>query len=214
MRLAAACGCRSGAASDFHAAMIIARVCDAGQQPGGLRERPGGRGRVGHRRQPRGQGRAGHAELGIPRGEAVPALRAVVPGAAQRDRAEDRVECLVPVVSEFRLMPLAAVRPRAAVAGVGGQQLAQHAAAQFQHPGAEHRLGGLQPRTVAAQRPGGLGGQPAYLGGLLRRERRAEPPLSPAGPAGEKGAAEVTGLASQIASFTATICSASAANSL
>ena len=39
------------------------------QQPGGLRERPGGRGDVVHRGQARGQGRAGHAELGIARRE-------------------------------------------------------------------------------------------------------------------------------------------------
>jgi hypothetical protein len=90
------------------------------QQPGCFRERPGRRGLVVHRGQPRRQGRSRDAELGIARREAVPAFRAAVPGTSQRDRAEDRIECLVPVVSEFRLMPLAAGQPRAALAGVGG----------------------------------------------------------------------------------------------
>jgi hypothetical protein len=48
-------------------------------------------------------------------------------------------------------MSLAARHPRAAVAGIGGQQLFQHAAARLQHPGADHRLGGFQARIAAAQ---------------------------------------------------------------
>jgi len=53
-------------------------------------------------------------------------------------------------------MALAARDPRAAVAGIGGQQLLQHAAARLQHPGADHRLGSLEPGVTAAQRPGRL----------------------------------------------------------
>ena len=184
------------------------------QQPGGSRERPGSRGRVVHRGQPWGQGGAGQAELGIAGREPVLARPAVVPGAAERDRAEHRIERLAPVISEFRLMPLAAGQPRAAVAGVGGQQLPQHAAAELQQPGAEHLLGGPQP-ALAAQRPGGFGGQPSYLGGRLRRESGIEPPFSPpegGAPSPRALAGAAAGRASQIASFTCTICSLTATN--
>ena len=180
------------------------------QQPGRFRERPGSGGDVVHRGQSRGQGRARDAELGIARREAVLAFRAAVPGTAQGDRAEDGIERLVPVISELRLVSLAAGHPRAALAGVGGQQLPQHAAAELQQPGAEHRLGGPQP-AVAAQRPGRLGGQPCYLGGLLFRERGEEPPFSPSGTGG--ACVPAAGRASQIRSFTSTICSTAAVNS-
>ncbi len=73
-------------------------------------------------------------------------------------------------------MSLAARHPRAAVPGVCGQQLLQHAAAQLQQPGPDHRLGSCQSRIAAAQRPGRLCGQPAYLGCFLLRERGPEPP--------------------------------------
>jgi hypothetical protein len=112
-------------------------------------------------------------------------------------------------------MPGPAVHAGTAVAGIGSQQLPQHAGAELQHPGADHGLGGLQA-GVAAQRPGGLRGQPAYLRGRLRRERLAEPPFSPparGAPASPSPAADdKTGLASQIASFTCTICSVTATN--
>ena len=107
-------------------------------------------------------------------------------------------------------MSLAAGQPRAALAGVGGQQLPQHAAAEFQQPGAEHRLGGLQP-ALAAQAPGRLGGQPPYLGGLRFRERGEEPLFSPSGTGG--ACVPATGRVSQIRSFTSTICSTAAVNS-
>ena len=112
-------------------------------------------------------------------------------------------------------MALPARHPRAVVARIGGQQFSQHAAAQLQHPGPDHRLRRLQA-GVAAQRPGGLRGQPPYLRGRLCLERVPEPlfslpgregPLSsPAAPGGDAG------LASQIASLTSAICSVSAAN--
>jgi hypothetical protein len=44
---------------------------------------------------------------------------------------------------------------------VGGQQLLQHAPAQPQQPGPDHRLRRLQPAITAAQYPGRLGGQPS-----------------------------------------------------
>ena len=86
----------------------------------------------------------------------MPAGRAVVPGARERDRPEYRVDDFVPVRDEHGLVSLAARRPRAAVPGIGGQQLLQHAAAQLQHPGPDHRLGSCQPRIAAAQRTGRL----------------------------------------------------------
>ena len=108
-------------------------------------------------------------------------------------------------------MTLAARHPRAAAAGIGGQQLFQHAAAQLQHPGADHGLSRLHARVTAAQRPGRFRRQPAYLSGLLLRDRVAEPPFSPSGAKGESVPA--AGLASQIFSLTSAIRSLTAANS-
>ncbi len=158
----------------------------------------------------------GRAELAVDlcseRGEgvAVEAGRAVIPGAREGDRPEHRIDDLVPVGDEPCLMALAARHPRAAVAGIGGQQPSQHAAARVQHPGADHRLGSLHARAAAAQRPGRLGGQPPYLGGLLPRERIAEPPFSSSG--AEGASVPAAGLASQIFSFASAIRSLIAAN--
>jgi len=104
-----------------------------------------------------------------------------------------------------------AVHAGAAVAGVGGQQVFQQAGAQPGHRRTDRQLGRLQA-AAGTQRTCRHRGQPPYLGRGLRRERLAEPPLSPAGPAGDCSAGGVTGRAWQIASFTATICSDSAAN--
>ncbi|HUZ22870.1 MAG TPA: hypothetical protein VMV07_03800 [Streptosporangiaceae bacterium] len=101
------------------------------------------------------------AELGVARREAAPAGRAVIPGPRQGDRAEHRVDDLVPAGDEFRLVPPPARHPRAAVAAVGGQQLLQHAPAQPRQPGPDHRLRCLHPGIAAARDPGRLGGQPA-----------------------------------------------------
>ena len=84
--------------------------------------------------------------------------------------------------------------------GIGGQQqLPEHAAADLQQPGAEHRLRRLHAGIAAP-----------YLGRLLPGERVAEP-LMPSVPEGAPVPA--AGLASQIASLTSTIRSASDANS-
>ena len=108
-------------------------------------------------------------------------------------------------------MSLAARHPRAAVAGIGGQQLLQHAAARLQHPGADYGPGRLHARVTAAQRPGRFRRQPAYLGGLVLRDRVAEPPFSPSGTEG--ASVPAAGLAWQIFSFTSAIRSLIAANS-
>jgi hypothetical protein len=106
-----------------------------------------------------------------------------------------------------------AVHPGTTVAGIGGQRLPEHGPAEPQQPGPEHRLGRLQA-VLAAQRPGGLGCQGVYLGGLLRRERLPEPPFSPPVPEGSSPAAlPAAGRASQIFSFTSMICSTVVANS-
>ena len=130
------------------------------QQARRPREGHGGRGLVVHRGQARRHGRAGHAELGVPRREAVPALRAVVPGPRHRDQTEHRVERLVPVAGERGLVPLAARDARSPVPAVSGQQLLQHAPAQPQQPSPDHRLRSLHPGIAAAQDPGRLAGQP------------------------------------------------------
>ena len=136
-------------------------ACQFLQQGGCLRERDRGGGAVVHRGQARRHGRARRAELGVPRREAVPALGAVIPGPRQGDRAEHRVDGLVPVGDEHGLVPPAARDARSPVPAVGGQQLLQHAPAKPQQPGPEHRLRRLQPGITAAQDPGRLGGQPS-----------------------------------------------------
>ena len=180
----------------------------------GAGERPGRRGLVVHRGQARGQGRARHAELGVTRREPVLAGRAVVPGAVQRDRAQDSIDDLVAVGDEQRLMAVPARHRGAAVPPVGRQQLPEHAAAELEHPGPDHRLRGLQAGVPAAQRPGGCRGQPRDLGGPLVRERPQEPFFSPPVPEGSSSPAlpGVTGRASQIASFTSVTCPARSRN--
>jgi hypothetical protein len=99
---------------------------------------------------------------------------------------------------------------RPPVAGIGGQRLPEHAATELQQPGPQDGLGRAQAGIAAAQRPGRLSCQAAYLGGLLLRKGGEEPPFSPSGAEGSSRAAD--GLASQIASLTSTIRSASDAN--
>ena len=78
-----------------------------------------------------------------------PHSSAVVPGPAQRDRAEHGVNGLVPVGDELRLVPGPAPRlARPAVAGVGGQQRFQHRASQLHDRGADRQLGGLDARAA------------------------------------------------------------------
>jgi hypothetical protein len=50
---------------------------------------------------------------------------------------------------------------RSPVPAVGGQQLLQHAPAQPQQPGPDHRLRRLQAGVAAAQDPGGFRGETA-----------------------------------------------------
>jgi hypothetical protein len=138
---------------------------------------------------------------------------AVIPRTLEGDRAEHGVDGLVPVGDEFRLVAGPAVHPRAAVAGVPPEQVFQQPAAQPGHRGPDRQLHRVQA-AAGSQRARRQAGQAPYLGGDLRRERLAEPPLSPAGAAGGSPAAGVTGLASQIASLTSTICSLSTANCL
>jgi hypothetical protein len=104
-----------------------------------------------------------------------------------------------------------AVGPGTPVAGIGRQHLAEQAAAELQQPGPQDRPGRLQAGIAAAQDPGRLGSQPPYLGCLLRRDRVAGPLFSPS--AREGPPVPDAGLASQIASLTSTIRSASNANS-
>jgi hypothetical protein len=119
----------------------------------------------------------------------------------------------MPAGHELCLVPGAAAGARAAVPAVDAQQVLKQPAAQPQHRGADRQLHRLQP-APGAQHAGRVGGQARYFCGDLRLERSGEPPLSPAAPAGDPPAMPVTGLASQIASLTSTICSESAANSL
>jgi hypothetical protein len=108
-------------------------------------------------------------------------------------------------------MTLPAIGPRAAVAGVGGQQRLQQRAAQPGQPGPQRQLCPLNARP-GGQRPGRCPRQPLYLGGRLRRELLAEPFFCPSG-SGARPAAAGAGRASQIASLTSAICPVSSANS-
>ena len=107
-------------------------------------------------------------------------------------------------------MPVPAARAGARVTGVGRQQLPEDASSELQQPAAQYRLRRLRAGTTAAQGPGRSSGQPPYLCCLLRGERATEPLFSPSVPEG--ALAPTAGLASQIASLTSTIRSASAAN--
>ena len=106
----------------------------------------------------------------------------------------------------------AAVHPRAAMPGIQGQQALQQAGAQPGHRGADRQLHRLQA-LAGAEGPRGRRGQALYLGGELRLECRAEPPLSPPCSGGPPPASRLTGRASQIASLTSAIFSVSAVNS-
>ena len=183
-------------------------------EPGQLADQARGRGERhrrgsprGHLPQPRRHALPGHAQLLVTGRESVPAPGAVIPGPPQRHGAEHRVCGLVPVAGEHRLVPLHALRARAAVARVSGQQRLQQPAPQLGNRRPDRQFGLLGARP-AGQRQRRRRDQPFYLGGCLRCEPGGEliaepffcPPRSGAWPAPDR-----TGRASQIASFTSAI---------
>jgi hypothetical protein len=116
-------------------------------------------------------------------------------------------------------MPGAAVDTRPTVPGILVKQLREQRRAQRRHRGADRGLHHGQRLTLACgQRRRGQLGQAGYLARERLLERGEEPPFSPSEPAWESvpppaaWATGATGLASQIASFTATIFSLSSAN--
>ena len=151
------------------------------------------------------------------------AVGAVVVGAAQRDRAEHRVDRLGAVGDEAGLVPGAAVDARPTVPGVPGKQRLEQRRAQRGHRGADRGLHHGQALTLASGAEAGRGqlGQAGHLGRERLLERGEEPPFWPSAAAGASCAALVLapsasgegGLASQISSFTARIASLSVANS-
>jgi hypothetical protein len=108
-------------------------------------------------------------------------------------------------------MTLPAVHPLPAMTVLCAQKLLQQGTAQLGHGGPHGQLHRLQ---ALASAPGGHRQcrQPFYLGGELRLDLLAEPPFSPPEDAGGAGADAPGGRASQIASFTSTICSLMSAN--
>ncbi len=101
------------------------------------------------------------------------------------------------------------------VAGIGGQQILQYRGAQPEQPGADRPLGHLQA-SAAGQRCR-RGGQPGYLGRRLRREPGGEfparpPPFCPSGSGAVSPGPANGGRASQIVSFTCSICPVSDRN--
>ena len=184
-----------------------------GQQVGGLGERDGRGGAGGHLAQPRRQRHPGDTKLVVAGRDPAPARGAVVVGAPQLDGPQHGVDRAGPVGDELAEMARTAVDPRATVSGVGGQQPAQQRSPEPGHRGADRQLDCLHAPAGRAQRSHGQLGQPAHLRRELRLELLVEPPFSACVPAagGETGSA-LGGRASQMASFTATISSVTAAN--
>ena len=139
-------------------------------------ERVGGGGPGGHLRQSPRHRVPVQAQLGVPRGQAVTACGAVVPGPVHRDRAEHGVKVLVPVGHELRLVAGPAAGGRAAVPGVGGQQPGQQRPADLGHRRADRQLRCLKPRPagIAAQRRDSRRRQLPGLGRELRLDLRAQ----------------------------------------
>ena len=151
----------------------------------------------------------GDAELGVARGEAVPAVRAVIPGPRQGDRAEHGVDDLVPVGGEPGLVAVPARDPRAR----GGRGRRPAAAQHARRPAAAARRGSPARRPPARHRrsPATLAASPASRpssAAFSCRERVPEPPFSPPVPGGASSPASpgTAGRASQIASFTSVTC--------
>ena len=142
----------------------------------------GGGGEVVHRGQARRHDAPGDAELGVPGGEAVPALRAVIPGPRHGDQAEHGVEGLVPVGDEYGLVALPA-RRRAAPGGRGRRPAARPA---WPRRAAAARPGSPAPPPPCRRRRSPWPWPPRRRAGLARRPSpaRARPgaPLFPSRP--------------------------------
>jgi hypothetical protein len=126
-------------------------------------------------------------------------------------KAQDKHR-LAPVAGEGCLVTRAAGGARSPVAAIGSQQRLQQPAPELGQPRPQRQLHRLQASPVR-QRGGHRRGQPPYLGGRVGGERLAEPLFCPSGARAWPPLRAGTGLASQIASLTSTICSLSATNS-
>ena len=142
------------------------------------------------------------------------AVGAVVVVAAQADRAQDGVDGLLPVVGELCLVALTTVHSGTAMPGVEIQKPFQQAPPDLEHGRADRQLDSGQPfaRGIAQLARRQLA-EALYLGGEVRLELREEPLFLDSASGGVPASAE-TGLASQIASLTSTICSSTALNCL
>ena len=151
-----------------------------GQGPAALGERllaahPGH-----HPTQPRAQRAGGDVQLPVPRGQAVAAGGAVVPGALELDLAEHSVQELGSIAHELGVVALVAGDPRPPMTGVDREEILQERAAQLQHGGADRQLDGAQavPSGVAE-----LGRRQLAEPGYLRVKMRCtiHPVLYPSG---------------------------------
>ncbi len=145
----------------------------------------------------------------------MPAFGAVVPGPAEGDRADHGVDGLGPVAGKRCPVPGPAVRARAAVAGVGSRASlpvtrrrawSSRCGSPAPAPPGHHR----PPPTVPPRRPAGLSRRPPPRRAAADRGA----PFFAPGPSRARVPAAGTGLASQIASLTSTICWLSAVNCL
>ena len=157
----------------------------------------------------------GYPQLRIARREAVPAVRAVIPGPAHRDRAEHRVHGLIPAGRESRLVP--GCRNRCAGRGSRRRRPAGLPASRAPSRISPARIAVSAASSpappasdAAAPRPAALPPRPPPP--RAARRALAEPPL-PLRVRGLPAGRRDGGRASQIASLTSSISSASAANS-
>ena len=159
--------------------------------------------------RPGRHGLPGDAELGVARGEAVPAGRAVIPGPGEGDRAEHRVDDLLPVGGEHGLV--AAGRTGRAGRGGPGRRPAPAPSMpppSFSSPAritasAASMPASPQPRALAAS----AASRPSSA--ALSCASAARSPLFPL-PSREGSSSPASpgtaGRASQIASFTSVTC--------
>ena len=144
------------------------------QQLAALGEADPGRGQAGHAQRRRRQRGSLQPERAVARTEAPAAVRAVIPGALQNDRAERGDEGLAPATGVAGLRPARAGSPRTLLVGAVGVQV--------RGDGPPHDLERQPPRrrldrleVDAVRRP--CADQPLDLGADLRRDGFREAPF-------------------------------------
>ena len=159
----AAAAAAPSASADRSTRLVVSVIpASSASRPPRPGERHRRRGAGGHRPQPRRHRGLPDAEFGVPWRDPGPALRAVVPGPAQRDRAEHGVDGLGPVGDKLRLVPGAARHPRRRggrgqrPAGVPARHAPSLVMAVRMASSAASRAARRRPATAPPRRPGAL----------------------------------------------------------